>query len=206
MSGLRHESPFDQPCRNGNNQNYRDNFYCFPVQLSGFILKLRKQIGQKQYHDDDYDHDGWQSIDRRIDTLCHIIYNNRDILYTISWYEIGNNEIIKWHGKCKQRACENTLFDHRHDNLCQSLKRCCPKVHGSICHIRIQSPYLRINAGNYIRGTECNMCQQHSQIPFSKSQRREQQHQTDGSYDLRIQNRDIINIQKQFLDYLLWFG
>ena len=50
--------PFDQPCRNGNNQNYRDNFYCFPVQLSGFILKLRKQIGQKQYHDDDYDHDG----------------------------------------------------------------------------------------------------------------------------------------------------
>ena len=58
MSGLRHESPFDQPCRNGNNQNCRDNFYCFPVQLSGFILKLRKQIGQKQYHDDDYDHDG----------------------------------------------------------------------------------------------------------------------------------------------------
>ena len=67
----------------------------------------------------------------------------------------------------------------------------------------VQSPYLRINAGNYIRSTECDMCQQHSQIPFSKSQRREQEHQTDCSYDLRIQNRYIINIQKQFLDYLL---
>ena len=30
-----------------------------------------------------------------------------------------------------------------------------------------------------------------------------QKHQTDSSYDLRIQDRDIINIQKQFLDYLL---
>ena len=50
------------------------------------------------------------------------------------------------------------------------------------------------------------MCQQHGQITFRHSQRRKQKHQTDSCYDLRVQDRKVIDGKYQFLQHFSGFG
>ena len=151
-----------------------------------FFHNSRKNIGKNQHQNNDQNHDGGKGIDGGIDSFCHVVDYDGNIFHTVSGHEIGNNKIVKGHGKCQQRSCKNSFLYHRHDYLGQCLIGGCPQVHGRICQVWIQAAHLGIHTGDHIRRTECNMCQQHGNISFSHTQRGKQKHQTDGCYDLRI--------------------
>ena len=139
--------------------------------LTCMLLKnRRKHICENKYQNNNHDYNGRQGINGWIDSLGHIVNNNRNIFHTVAGYKIRNYKIIKGHGKRKQGAGENTVLDHRHNYLCQCLEGCCSKIHCRICQIGIQTSYLWINTGDNIWRTKGNMRQQHGDVSLAKAQ------------------------------------
>ena len=207
MVSLTYDRPLSQYQNNRSSCDNRNDPSFFRIHFfHGGGLKLRHdQICKKKHQHNDHDHNSRKGVDGGIDALCHIIYNNGYIFYSVSGNKVGNYEIVKGHGKGQERSRKNPFFDHGHDNLGKCLIWRCTKIHGCIGKVRIQASYLRIYTGDHIGRTKCDMCQQHGQIAFRHSQRRKQQHQTNRGYDLRIQNWKVIDGKDHLLQNLSGF-
>ena len=195
MSSSCRLSHTDQSGKKSQCNQHSDQPYNLPAALSlKLFQQFRNMSSPNQYHCNHCDHNGRQGINRRIDPLCHIIYNNRNIFHTISGHKIRNHKIIKGHGKCKKHTCKNPILYHRNDYLNKCLCRRCPQIHSRIGQIWVKASDFGIYAGDHVGSTKSNMCQQHGQITLPKAKGRKQKHQSDSCYNIRIQNRQIINI------------
>ncbi len=127
-----------------------------------FFRPFRKEVGQEQHDQDDYEDNRRKGKDRRPDADLHLaVDQGRDRIDARAAGKVGDDEVVKAHREGQQEAGKDARHDIREHDVRKGIDRRCAEILRGLEMDGAGLPQLRQNVQDYVGQAEGDMRKDH---------------------------------------------